>query len=366
VVNFEIEKKSNDLYLGTKEVVRPSPADRRRASANNGNMQTPPSRKGGRPPAVERPPRASPRGSCLPQAVGSRGRKRATASPARARGKWRWRGRAWGRRPPCSIRSAQPDRRPAPRAVRRHIQLQPHAARRPPPRASSTSIDVEVDAAGSRPPSTRPTLHAAEIVLLDPPRLAPPQAWIPPAVDLEVAAGLGRSDADKWALAGCAWTLVGRGPRAPLLRRLPSTCSIASPSTCSVASQISPVVVEEPLAKSRVAERGAGGRWLGCSIPGDARRTGLAAFCSRFCGSCWSRYSVACSIHWRQVLSHLISSHLYAFDNRSNLRCLNWSSWLEGADVTEVCQQATAQDAGKRGLWPSPHLMRERGQTCTP
>jgi hypothetical protein len=203
------------------DALRLSPADRRRSSANNGNMQTPPSRKGGRPPAVERPPRASPRGSCLPQAVGSRGRKRATASPARARGKWRWRGRAWGRRPPCSIRSAQPDRRPAPRAVRRHIQLQPHAARRPPPRASSTSIDVEVDAAGSRPPSTRPTLHAAEIVLLDPPRLAPPQAWIPPAVDLEVAAGLGRSDADKWALAGCAWTLVGRGPRAPLLRRLP-------------------------------------------------------------------------------------------------------------------------------------------------
>jgi hypothetical protein len=275
------------------DALRLSPADRRRSSANNGNMQTPPSRKGGRPPAVERPPRASPRGSCLPQAVGSRGRRRATASPARARGKWRWRGRAWGRRPPCSIRSAQPDRRPAPRAVRRHIQLQPHAARRPPPRASSTSIDVEVDAAGSRPPSTRPTLHAAEIVLLDPPRLAPPQAWIPPAVDLEVAAGLGKSDADKWALAGCAWTLVGRGPRAPLLRRLP--------------------------------------------------------------------------FHLLHRLPfHMISSHLYAFDNRSNLRCLNWSPWLEDADVTEVCQQATAQDAGKRGLWPSPHLMRERGQTCTP
>jgi hypothetical protein len=46
--------------------LRPSPANSHHASAKNRDMQTIPSRKGGRPPAVEHSPRALPRGSWAP------------------------------------------------------------------------------------------------------------------------------------------------------------------------------------------------------------------------------------------------------------------------------------------------------------
>jgi hypothetical protein len=100
----------NIVDAGEEEGVRLSRGDCRRASAKNIRMQTPPSRKGARPPAVERSPRASPRSSCLPRAVGGRegfGRSErrggSPSSPASG-----WVGRPWIRVSPAGSSGRPP------------------------------------------------------------------------------------------------------------------------------------------------------------------------------------------------------------------------------------------------------------------
>jgi hypothetical protein len=100
---------------------------------------------------------------------------------------------------------------------------------------------------------------------------------------------------------GCAWTLAGHGPRAALLRRFPFPLLRRLPFC------FAPPRSRRQWWRSCWQRQGAGerewgvwdrGRWLGCSIPRDARAAGLAAFCSRFC-----RCSTGCSIPWRQSKS---------------------------------------------------------------